>query len=74
MGGTSFDIAMVVEGSTRFYKFAPTIDRWTVDATILDSRSIGSGGGSIARVDALLGGRLEVGPGERGLDPRPRRV
>ena len=44
---TSFDIAMVVEGSTRFYKFAPTIDRWTVDATILDSRSTGSGGGSI---------------------------
>ncbi len=71
MGGTSFDIAMVVEGSTRFYKFAPTIDRWTVDATILDSRSIGSGGGSIARVDALLGGRLEVGPESAGSIPGP---
>jgi N-methylhydantoinase A/acetophenone carboxylase len=71
MGGTSFDIAMVVEGSTRFYKFAPTIDRWTVDATILDSRSIGSGGGSIARVDALLGGRLEVGPDSAGSIPGP---
>jgi N-methylhydantoinase A/acetophenone carboxylase len=71
MGGTSFDIAMVVEGSTRFYKFAPTIDRWTVDATILDSRSIGSGGGSIARVDALLGSRLEVGPESAGSIPGP---
>jgi N-methylhydantoinase A/oxoprolinase/acetone carboxylase beta subunit len=71
MGGTSFDIAMVVEGSTRFYKFAPTIDRWTVDATILDSRSIGSGGGSIARIDELLGGRLEVGPESAGSIPGP---
>ena len=71
MGGTSFDIAMVVEGSTRFYKFAPTIDRWTVDATILDSRSIGSGGGSIARVDELLGGRLDVGPQSAGSIPGP---
>ncbi len=71
MGGTSFDIAMVVEGSTRFYQFAPTIDRWTIDATILDSRSIGSGGGSIARVDPLLGNRLEVGPESAGSVPGP---
>ncbi len=71
MGGTSFDIAMVVEGSTRFYQFAPTIDRWTVDATILDTRSIGSGGGSIARVDQLLGNRLDVGPESAGSIPGP---
>ena len=66
MGGTSFDIAMVVEGSTRFYQFAPTIDRWTVDATILDTRSIGSGGGSIARVDALPVTGGDVGPESAG--------
>jgi N-methylhydantoinase A/acetophenone carboxylase len=71
MGGTSFDIAMVVEGSTRFYQFAPTIDRWTIDATILDSRSIGSGGGSVARIDPLLGNRLEVGPESAGSVPGP---
>jgi N-methylhydantoinase A/oxoprolinase/acetone carboxylase beta subunit len=71
MGGTSFDIAMVVEGSTRFYKFAPTIDRWTVDATILDTRSIGSGGGSIASVNALLDNRLDVGPESAGAQPGP---
>ncbi len=71
MGGTSFDIAMVVEGSTRFYQFAPTIDRWTVDATILDTRSIGSGGGSIASVNPLLDNRLEVGPESAGSIPGP---
>jgi N-methylhydantoinase A/oxoprolinase/acetone carboxylase beta subunit len=71
MGGTSFDIAMVVEGSTRFYQFAPTIDRWTVDATILDTKSIGSGGGSIAHVNTLLGNRLEVGPESAGAQPGP---
>jgi N-methylhydantoinase A/acetophenone carboxylase len=71
MGGTSFDIAMVVEGSTRFYRLAPTIDRWTVDATMLDTRSIGSGGGSIATVDPLLGNRLDVGPESAGSIPGP---
>jgi N-methylhydantoinase A/oxoprolinase/acetone carboxylase beta subunit len=71
MGGTSFDIAMVVEGSTRFYQFAPTIDRWTIDATILDTRSIGSGGGSIASVEPLLGNRLDVGPESAGSIPGP---
>jgi N-methylhydantoinase A/acetophenone carboxylase len=71
MGGTSFDIGMVVEGSTRFYQFAPTIDRWTIDATILDTRSIGSGGGSIASVDPLLGNRLDVGPESAGSIPGP---
>jgi N-methylhydantoinase A/acetophenone carboxylase len=71
MGGTSFDIGMVVQGSTRFYQFAPTIDRWVVDATILDTRSIGAGGGSIARVSEELGGRLEVGPESAGSVPGP---
>lgn len=71
MGGTSFDIAMVVEGSTRFYMFAPTIDTWTVDATILDTRSIGSGGGSIARVSELFDNRLDVGPESAGAIPGP---
>jgi N-methylhydantoinase A/oxoprolinase/acetone carboxylase beta subunit len=71
MGGTSFDIAMVVEGSTRFYMFAPTIDTWTVDATILDTRSIGSGGGSIAHVSELFDNRLDVGPESAGAVPGP---
>jgi len=42
MGGTSFDIGMVAEGSPRFYQFMPVIDRWLVDATIIDTHSIGA--------------------------------
>jgi N-methylhydantoinase A/acetophenone carboxylase len=71
MGGTSFDIGLIVEGSTRFYQLAPTIDRWLVDATMLDTHSIGAGGGSIARVNQDVGGRLEVGPESAGSMPGP---
>lgn len=71
MGGTSFDVGMVAEGSTRFYQFQPVIDTWVVDATILDVRSIGAGGGSIIRVNALLGNQLEVGPESAGSHPGP---
>jgi N-methylhydantoinase A/oxoprolinase/acetone carboxylase beta subunit len=71
MGGTSFDIGMVAEGSTRFYQFQPTIDTWTVDATILDVRSIGAGGGSIIQINPLLGNQLSVGPESAGSHPGP---
>lgn len=71
MGGTSFDVGMVAGGSTRFYQFQPVIDRWTVDATILDVRSIGAGGGSIVRVNPLLGNQVEVGPESAGSHPGP---
>lgn len=71
MGGTSFDIGMVAEGSTRFYQFQPVIDTWTVDATILDVRSIGAGGGSIIQVNPLLGNQLSVGPESAGSHPGP---
>jgi N-methylhydantoinase A len=71
MGGTSFDVGMVAEGSTRFYQFQPVIDTWTVDATILDVRSIGAGGGSIIRVNELLGNQVEVGPESAGSHPGP---
>lgn len=71
MGGTSFDVGKIVQGSTRFYQSAPTIDRWLIDATVLDTHSIGAGGGSIARLNADLGGRLEVGPDSAGSMPGP---
>lgn len=71
MGGTSFDIGMIVQGSTRFYQLAPTIDQWLVDVTMLDTHSIGAGGGSIARINHDLGGRLEVGPESAGSMPGP---
>jgi N-methylhydantoinase A/oxoprolinase/acetone carboxylase beta subunit len=71
MGGTSFDVGMVAEGSPRFYQFMPTIDRWVVDATIVDTHSIGAGGGSIARVNTLIANRVEVGPESAGSMPGP---
>lgn len=71
MGGTSFDIGMVAEGSTRFYQFQPVIDTWTVDATMLDVRSIGAGGGSIISINPLLGNQLQVGPESAGSHPGP---
>ena len=71
MGGTSFDIGMVAEGSPRFYQFMPVIDRWLVDATTVDTHSIGAGGGSIARVNELIANRLEVGPESAGSMPGP---
>ena len=71
MGGTSFDLGLVVAGSTRFYAFVPIIDRWKVDLTMLESISIGAGGGSIARINPVLGNRLEVGPQSAGSMPGP---
>jgi N-methylhydantoinase A/oxoprolinase/acetone carboxylase beta subunit len=45
MGGTSFDIGLVVDQSVRNYEFRPVIDRWMVGITMLQTLSIGAGGG-----------------------------
>jgi N-methylhydantoinase A/acetophenone carboxylase len=71
MGGTSFDIGLVIHGSTRTYDFRPVIDRYWVDMSILETLSIGAGGGSIARVNKALDNRLEVGPEGAGSMPGP---
>jgi N-methylhydantoinase A/acetophenone carboxylase len=71
MGGTSFDIGLVVERSVRNYEFRPIIDRWMVGITMLQTLSIGAGGGSIAWIDHDLGGQVNVGPRSAGSDPGP---
>ncbi len=71
VGGTSFDIGLVVGESVRNYEFNPVIDRWMVATTMLQSLSIGAGGGSIAWINEALGGRLEVGPQSAGSYPGP---
>ena len=48
MGGTSFDVGLVVKDSVRSYDFRPIIDRWMVGITMIKTLSIGAGGGSIA--------------------------
>ena len=71
VGGTSFDLGMVVDASVRSYEFRPIIDRWMVGISMLQSTTIGAGGGSIAWINDLLGGRLEVGPRSAGSYPGP---
>ncbi len=69
MGGTSFDIGVVVQGSVRFYEFNPVIDRWRVQIPMMDIKAIGAGGGSIARIDPVTG--VAVGPRSAGSNPGP---
>jgi N-methylhydantoinase A len=59
MGGTSFDLGMVVDGRERTYDYDPVIDRWRVQVPLVAHWSIGAGGGSIAHV---ADGILKVGP------------
>jgi N-methylhydantoinase A len=69
MGGTSFDIGVVVQGSVRFYEFNPVVDRWRVQMPMMDIKAVGAGGGSIARWDPLKG--VTVGPRSAGSEPGP---
>ena len=71
VGGTSFDVGMVVDASVRSYEFRPIIDKWMVGISMLQTTTMGAGGGSIASINTLLGGRLEVGPRSAGSYPGP---
>jgi N-methylhydantoinase A/acetophenone carboxylase len=69
MGGTSFDVGMVLENKERVYEFNPVIGRWRFQLSTIETKSIGAGGGSIASVDEL--GDLQIGPESAGSDPGP---
>ncbi|HXJ18541.1 MAG TPA: hydantoinase/oxoprolinase family protein [Candidatus Polarisedimenticolia bacterium] len=71
MGGTSFDVGLVVKDSVRSYDFRPIIDRWMVGITMIKTLSVGAGGGSIASLNRLLQNRLQVGPRSAGSMPGP---
>ena len=71
MGGTSFDVGLVVKDSVRSYDFRPIIDRWMVGITMIKTLSIGAGGGSIAWINKLLQNQLQVGPKSAGSMPGP---
>ena len=68
MGGTSFDVAMIHEGTIAFAKNAE-IDGLALKAPMMDIHTIGAGGGSIAWIDS--GGALRVGPQSAGAVPGP---
>ncbi len=69
LGGTSFDVSLVVDGRTSLAA-QTTIDFGLVIRTpMIEISTIGAGGGSIAHVDA--GGLLQVGPESAGSRPGP---
>jgi N-methylhydantoinase A len=68
MGGTSTDICLIHERRPRVER-EPRIDGRPLQVPQLDIHTIGSGGGSIAWVDA--GGLLRVGPQSAGALPGP---
>ena len=68
MGGTSYDVS-VVQGGRVSVITQGEIDRLPVRLPMVEMRTIGAGGGSIAAVDA--GGRLTVGPRSAGARPGP---
>jgi len=69
LGGTSFDVSLVVDGETSLAA-QTTIDFGLVVRTpMIEITTIGAGGGSIAHVDA--GGLLQVGPESAGSRPGP---
>jgi N-methylhydantoinase A/oxoprolinase/acetone carboxylase beta subunit len=71
MRGTSFDVGLVVESNVRNYEFRPVIDTWMVSVTMLQTISIGAGGGSIASTNPVMGNQVHVGPRSAGSMPGP---
>ena len=69
MGGTSFDVGLVLDGQDRNYEFDPVIDRWRVHLPVIANYSIGAGGGSVAHLTDA--GELRVGPRSAGSMPGP---
>lgn len=69
MGGTSFEVGLIVDGAPILAE-EQIIDRYTYHQPRLDTRSIACGGGSIARADAHTGS-LRVGPESAGSSPGP---
>ena len=67
VGGTSFDVGLVVDGEP-IITSTSTVNQYTLLVPTIDIVSIGAGGGSIAWVDL---GRLRVGPRSAGADPGP---
>lgn len=69
MGGTSFDIGLVVDGRPAVADES-VIDQYTYRMPHLDIRATACGGGTIARRDPQTGA-LRVGPDSAGSEPGP---
>jgi N-methylhydantoinase A len=69
VGGTSFDVGLVIDGQPQPAR-QPTIGRLPIATRTVDIESIGTGGGSIAWIDPVLG-TLRVGPQTASARPGP---
>jgi len=69
IGGTTADVAVITGGEASYTQ--QTMLEWDIPlrGAMVDVRSIGAGGGSIASLDAA--GRLTVGPQSAGASPGP---
>ena len=69
MGGTSFDVAVVINGEPNVAESTNLDFRIPLRLPMIDVHTIGAGGGSIAHLDR--GGMLLVGPRSAGAVPGP---
>ena len=69
MGGTSYDVAVVIDGAPSIASTTDLDFRVPLRLPMIDVNTIGAGGGSIATVDG--GGMLQVGPQSAGAVPGP---
>jgi N-methylhydantoinase A len=67
MGGTSFDVSLIVDGQLTVSP-ETSLEGLPVLMAIVDIHTIGAGGGSLAWLEA---GALRVGPVSAGADPGP---
>jgi N-methylhydantoinase A len=67
MGGTSFDVGLIVEGRP-VLAGVTEVAKYHVSAPMVDIRAVGAGGGSIATV---VDGLIRVGPESAGAHPGP---
>ncbi len=69
MGGTSTDVALILGAEPAVSNEIDVEYAMPIHVPMVDVRTVGAGGGSIARVNA--GGLLEVGPQSAGANPGP---
>jgi N-methylhydantoinase A len=69
MGGTSFDVGIIAGGEPE-YSFISNVIQYDYFLPKVDIQAIGSGGGSLARVNEFSR-TLTVGPDSAGADPGP---
>ncbi len=69
LGGTSFDVSLIADGTAALAAQTQIAFGMVVRSPMIEISTIGAGGGSIARIDA--GGLLQVGPESAGAEPGP---